>query len=164
MGLVDIAYDILKISVLKSYKGKLNIDVLRGWTINYFYAPDNNSGDSVHEILLRISNSGNKDLGISKINVKHLEKEPIIFDLYEYKGLALRRKPKLKSIDSILLKPEETKIISLRAIGNLFEKDKYDVTVEFYNSKCKIMKVISLTLNKAAILYHCDRGQVYLAD
>ena len=164
MGLVDIGYDILKISVLKSYKGKLNIDVLRGWIINYFHAPDNNSGDSVHEILFRISNSGNKDLGISKINVKHLEKEPIIFDLYEYKGLALRREPKLKSIDSILLKSEETKIISLRAIGNLFEKDKYDVTVEFYNSKCKIMKVISLTLNKAAILYHCDRGQVYLAD
>lgn len=161
MSIVDIAYDFAKSAITRRFnKGKLNIDVCRHTIVNWMYAPDNKTGNALVEVLLRISNSGRRDLGISKIYMKPVDKKELPLDtrIYEY----VYPTEKMKPMNSILLKPEETKMIILRDVRNVFEKDKLDIEVEFYDSNFKIMKKIPLTLLRAAIMYHCDPNALNL--
>ena len=141
-------------------KGKLNIDICRHTITNYMYVPDNKTGNALVEVLLRVSNSGKRSLGISKIYIRPVDKKkpPLDTRIYEY----IYSTEMMEPMNSILLKPEETKMIMLIDVRNVFEEEKLDIEVEFYDSKFKIMEKIPLTLYGGNRIHNCEPDELIL--
>lgn len=124
---------------------KLNVDVCRHGIQNIYLNQKEKHGYSEVEILLRLSNSGNEPVGISKILVKSKKKDYLIFiSMYEY-----RDNWKNFQLDSLKLEPEETKLIILYQEGNptiSIENTFVEAEIEVYDTEFKIMKSIPIKL------------------
>jgi hypothetical protein len=105
----------------------------------------NNPINSEVEILLRISNPTKEKIGISKILVESKDKDyPIAV------GMQRVEENEYKWINSVVLEPEETKLIRLIETGKPAiprEKKYVQADIEIYDTKNKIMKKIPVKLS-----------------
>ena len=123
---------------------KINIDIGRQGIINKYLDQEGKQGFSEVEVLMQISNSGNKAIGISKVLIESKNKNYwISSSCYEYKN-----EWKNHPISSFKLEPEETKDIILYSKYNLMsiEKEFIEAEIKIYNTKYKVIKSIPIRL------------------
>lgn len=123
-------------------KKKLTVEICRHGIVNRGF-DINNPINSEVEILLRIANPTKNRIGISKILVESRDKDyPIAVDMQ------IVEENEYKWINSVILEPEETKLIRLvettRPIS--LEKKYIEANVQIFDTKSKIMKKIPIKL------------------
>jgi hypothetical protein len=119
------------------------IELCRHGITNRGFDIDNPINSEV-EILLRISNPTKERIGISKILVESKDKDyPIAV------GMQIIEEKEYKWINSVVLEPEETKLIRLIETGKpaIPQEKKYvQADIEIYDTKNKITKKIPVKL------------------
>lgn len=126
-------------------KPKLNVKVNRHGIINNYLDQQKGVGNSKVEILLMLSNSGDKSVGISDILVESKNRDySIAISTYEY-GNNWKNFP----IYSIRLEPEETKMVMLHEEGKptiSMDNEFVEAEIQIYDTEHRIMKSIPIKL------------------